>query len=155
MSWFLPDSTVIPDLYATPADYVAWTGTDSPANILPILRACSTLVADGTEGDYYDVDPTTGLPSSARILAAFRDATCIQAAAWVALGIDPATGGVQTLSKGLQTQVKIGSAQIAYSDGTGSQVAAAQAAAYKGLVPDAVNLLRRNGLRSAGVWALG
>lgn len=157
MSWYLPDDAVIPDFYATPADYLAWPGTgdEAPANILGILRSCSALVADATEGDWYDVDPATGLPTSTRTVNAFRDATCIQALAWVTLGIDPAAGGVQQLAAGASTSRKIGSASITRSEAEIAAVAAAQAAARTGLVSDAVMLLRRNGLGGSAIWTLG
>lgn len=153
MSWYWP-GYVIPTTLASPTDYQNWTGSAGPSNIVQILRSCSSLVLDATAGAYYAVDSATGLATDAQIGNAMRDATCIQAAAWIALGIDPAAGGV--ISKaGTVSSKKIGTAAVTY-DNSGSALAAeSRAAASTGLVPDAERLLRQNNLWGFRPWVLG
>lgn len=146
---------VIPDTLASTDDLAAYLGTDAPTNATALLEACTILVIDACEGAFYDTDPSTGIATDATIQTAMKRAVVIQAAAWNALGIDPYTGGVQTLTKGLQTSKKIGSAQVTYSDGTGSQVAASQAAAYTGLVPQAMKVLQQVNLLGTNPWYYG
>lgn len=146
---------VIPDTLATTDELTAWLEADAPVNAAAILRGCTTLVIDATEGAFYDTDPATGIATNTLVAAAMKKAVLIQAAAWATLGIDPNTGGVQTLTKGLQTSKKIGSAMVTYSDGTGSQVAAAQQAAYTGLVPQAMKVLQQANLIGSNPWYYG
>lgn len=71
--------------YATATDLDEWIDGDAPDNAdallrsatIRVARACNLALPDAAG----DVDP------------ALRDATCAQAATWVALGIDPAKGG--------------------------------------------------------------
>lgn len=133
---------VIPTALASEEDYETWTSATAPANIGAILRSCTGLVLDATEGAFYDVDPLTGLATDTTVKDAMRDATCIQAAAWVALGIDPATGGVLTST--VKRSKKIATAQIEYADT--AEAVAARKAAYEGLVPDAARLLQQRNL---------
>lgn len=142
---------VVPATLASPDDLATWTGGTAPANAAALLRSCSALVLDATEGAYYDVDDATGLATDTQILEAMRDATCIQAAAWDALKIDPATGGV--LVSNVKQSKKIGSASITYADTAAA--AAARAHAYKNLVPDAVRKLQQNNLLGTTPWAFG
>lgn len=142
-------SYVVPDALATSADYATWTGTTSPTLIDQTLRACTALVLDATKRAWYATDPLTGLATDTRILEAMRDATCIQAAAWTALGIDPNTGGV--ITKSVAKSKKIGTAQIEYADTDAA--AAARAAAYAGLVPAALLKLKQNDLIDGRVWS--
>lgn len=153
MSWYWPNYTV-PTTLASPADYQTWTGSAGPDNIVQILRACTSLVLEASSAAYYPVDSTTGLATVAQTANALRDATCIQAAAWVALGIDPAAGGVISKS-GTAASKKIGSAQIVY-DNSGSALAAeSRAAASVSLVPDAERMLKRNNLLGFAPWTFG
>jgi len=146
------DPAIIPTQYATASDLAAWTQAPAPANADQILRACTGLVLDATEEAYYTTDPTTGMATDTQILGAMRDATCIQAAAWIALNIDPATGGVLTQS--LRTSKKIGTAQVTFDVADTAAAAAARQAAYTGLVPAALAHLRRYNLIGNGPYAL-
>lgn len=76
----------MPLTYATPADYYAHTGRTVPADLSDeetavlaarLIRASATVrgLAVGN-GGIYALDTATGKPSDARILDAFRDATC-------------------------------------------------------------------------------
>ena len=140
-------SFVIPSTLASTSDYAAWTGASSPAGIANVLRSCSTLVLEATQNAAYETDPETGLATDTAILEALRDGTCIQAAAWVALGIEPLTGGV--LVQAVKKRKKIGTAEIEYADT--SAAAAARKAAYEGLVPEARKYLRTRGLITSAV----
>lgn len=135
---------VIPEALATSADLAAWTGTAAPANAVAVLRSCTTLVLAATSGAIYDVDSDTGLATDPVILQTMQDATCIQAAAWGALGIDPLTGGVVT-SKVKKSQ-KLLTAVIEYADSTDAAIARKKA--FEGLVPEAYNKLRQQNLIS-------
>lgn len=146
-------SFVVPDMLANPGDLAQWTGTAAPANATQILRSCTSLVLEATEGAYYDVDPATGLATDAQILKAMQDATCIQAAAWIALKIDPSTGGV--LAGSVAGSKKIGTAQIVYDSTATASANAARAAAYSGIVPDARRKLQQNNLIGTGAYDLG
>ncbi|KJL37051.1 hypothetical protein RR49_01163 [Microbacterium ginsengisoli] len=145
---------VVPSLLAQPDDLAAWTGAGAPANALAVLRSCTTLVLEGVQGTIYDVDPDTGLATDPVIAGALRDATCIQAAAWIALNIDPATGGVLQASKTARSKA-IGSARVEYSDSEVQAVTAARAAAYRGLVPEAARFLQQRNLLGTNVWTIG
>lgn len=134
-------------IYATSSDLATWTGTTAPANATQLLRSASLLVRDATAAAYYTVD-TAGLPTDAVLLQAFKDATCAQAAAWAALGIDPSIGGVLTNS--VKTSKGIGSASIGYGDSTAATVARANALA--GLVPEARRILNAAGLVLTAPW---
>ena len=143
-------SFVIPTMLASTADLATWTGVAAPATAAATLRSCTTLVLDATEAAYYDVDKATGLAADAQILAAMRDATCIQAAAWIALGINPLTGGID--SGGVKKSKKIGSAsfEIAGAENT----AASKAYAVNHLVPEAYRKLQQNNLIGDGPYSL-
>lgn len=139
---------IVPTTLASTAEYLEWTGDSvAPAKLTQTLRSCSTLVLDVTKTAIYDTDPATGLATDAEVKAALRDATCIQAAAWVALKIDPATGGV--LVQSVKKRKGLGTAVIEYADTTAA--ALARAAAYEALVPDAWKFLRQRGLISSAV----
>lgn len=142
---------VVPTMLAQPADLAAWTGAAAPANAVPLLRSATSLVIASTGSSYYDVDPVTGLATDPVVLQVLNDATCIQAAAWAALGVDPLTGGVQTAA--VASQKSIGTAHITYADATLS--AAARAAALTSLVPEAVRKLQENNMLDSNVWVYG
>lgn len=148
-------SFIVPTTLASSTDYTNWTSAQSaPANITQVLRGCTSLVLDATEGAIYDVDLTTGLATDPATLAALRDATCIQASAWVALNIDPATGGVMQSSKAAKAK-KIGTASIEYDETETAAAAAARQAAYTGLVPEAMRFLQQRNLLPIGPAFLG
>lgn len=142
---------VIPVTLASPTDYQTWTGVAGPANITAILRSCTSLVLDATEGAIYDVAAETGLATDTTIANTLRDATCIQATAWVALGIDPSTGGVVTSS--VKKSKRLATAAIEYADST--EVAAARKHAYKALVPDAMRMLQQRNLLNNPIYGRG
>jgi hypothetical protein len=144
-------SFVVPPVLASATDYATWTGSSAPTNINQLLRSCSNMVLDATEGAYYGVDPLTGLATDPQAKQAMNDATCIQAAAWVALNINPLTGGVMV--SGVKSSKKIGSASVTFADTT--EAAAARAAAYTQLVPEAVRKLQQNNLIGTGPWTYG
>ncbi|KQR97691.1 MAG: hypothetical protein J0I33_07750 [Microbacterium ginsengisoli] len=147
-------SFVVPTRLAESTDLTNWTGDAAPSNADAILRSCTTLVLEAVQGVICDVDPSTGLATDPVIAGALRDATCIQAAAWIALGIDPATGGIVQASKNARSK-GIGSARIEYSDAEVQAVAAARAAAYSGLVPEATSYLQQRNLLGTNIWTLG
>jgi hypothetical protein len=142
---------VVPDMLATPADLAVWTGAAVPANATPLLRAASSLVLDASSSSYYAADPVTGLATDPVVAKALNDATCIQAAAWAALGIDPLLGGVVVAS--VASEKSIGSAHLKMADA--AQAADAKAKALTTLVPQAARKLRDNNLMDSNVWMYG
>lgn len=144
---------VIPDTLATTDDLAAWMSTDAPANATAILRACTVMVIDACEGSFYSTDPATGIATDTTIQTAMKNAVLDQAAAWVTLKIDPFTGGVATL--GTATSKKIGSAQITYDGTDAAAAAAARAAAFTSLVPQAVKRLQQVNLLGTNPWYYG
>lgn len=144
-------SSVTPTMLASPADYSNYVQGDAPSNVNALLRSCTRLVLDAVSGSYYDADPITGLATDADTAKALSDATCAQAAAWDALGINPLTGGV--LVAGVKTSKGIGSARVSYGDV--AQAAAARAAAATGLVPDAYLILQNAELIGTEPWTYG
>jgi hypothetical protein len=116
----------------------------NPDNVTALLRACSGMVLSVTKLSVYATNTDTGLASDPNILNCMRDATCIQAAAWMTLGIDPLAGGVQVTA--VKASKGIGSARIQYADA--AQAAEARAAATRYLVPAAIDKLRSQNLIS-------
>lgn len=135
---------VVPDALATASDLETWTGASAPGNADAILRSCTGLVLKATRNALYAVDEATGIATDPIIKKCMTDATCIQAAAWVALKIDPSAGGVVT--GGIAASKKIGTAQLIYDAGGTAAVAAARTAAYTDLVPDAEAKLAQQNL---------
>jgi hypothetical protein len=142
---------VVPDLLAQPTDLAAWTGVAAPANAMPLLRSASSLVLEASGSSYYAVDVATGLATDPVVAKALNDATCIQAAAWAALGIDPLLGGVVVAS--VASSKSIGTAHLAYADA--GKAADAKANALTTLVPEAMRKLRDNNLMDSNVWMYG
>jgi hypothetical protein len=137
-------SYVVPTTLATSAEYAAWAGAAGPSNIDAILRSCTTLVFDATKTAIYAVD-ANGLATDTVVKNALRDATCIQAQAWVSLGIDPAAGGAMQTAKTAKRK-KIGTAEVEYTEIELKAVTIARADAYSSLVPEAATYLRTRGL---------
>lgn len=136
-------STIVPDTLASPEDYSKLPGAPSaPDDITATLEACSDLVLRATITAVYDTDAATGLAVDPLVRQALTDATCIQAAAWVTLGIKPYAGGVT--QGGVATSKKIGSATVEYAGA--AMAAAARADAASSLVPAAVRRLQNRGL---------
>lgn len=142
---------VVPTMLAQPTDLATWTQQDPPANAAVLLREATSLVLAATGSSYYAADPDTGLATDPTTAAVLRDATCIQAAAWNALGIDPLTGGV--VVSGVKSQKSIGTAHITYADA--GMAAQAKAEALTSLVPSAVRKLQENNLLDSNVWLYG
>lgn len=65
-------------VYATPTDYVAWTGQEPPGGIRRLLLRASRMVDKMLRTAIYPVD-VDGLPTDLRHAAAIRDATSAQA----------------------------------------------------------------------------
>jgi hypothetical protein len=142
---------VVPSMLAQVADLAAWTGADPPVNAVPLLRSASSLVLQATSSSYYAVDDTTGLATDPIVAQVLNDATCIQAAAWAALGVNPLTGGVQVA--GVASSKSIGTAHITYADGAAA--ATAKAEALTKLVPEAARKLVENNMMDSNVWMYG
>lgn len=98
-------------VYATEADYTAYTGETAPANIDRLLRIASGVVDYLLTGRLYDVD-ASGMPTAPADLDALRDAT-------VVIAEDPTT---QTLiSQGASQEwgsVSIGNVSLSNPLGT-------------------------------------
>jgi hypothetical protein len=122
--------------YATPDDLKTWLGlADPPANAAARLRSATFVVAVACNRNPYSPDAPTVADA-----AVLKDATCAQAASWVALNVDPAALG-------------IGSAPVKKSSILGGDVerdttgqAAALAAATRELAPEARAILLSAGL---------
>lgn len=145
---------VVPSSLATATDYTNWTQKPAPANVAAILRGCTSLVLEATDGNIYNVDTATGVALDPAVRDALRDAVCIQAAAWVALGIDPTTGGVQQSSNAVKLK-RLASGVIAYSDAEVQATVKARAAVYTSLVPEAARFLRQRNLLGTDPVPLG
>lgn len=144
-------SFVVPDMLAQPSDLANWTGAAAPANATQLLRSATGLVLEATGSAYYDADPTTGLATDTITYNALRDATCIQAAAWAAMGIDPSLGGVPAV--GVVAQKRIGSASIVYANPNDAEQARSES--LRNLVPEAARKLQLNNLLSTNAWVYG
>jgi hypothetical protein len=142
---------VTPDMLAQPSDLATYTGLPAPANATNLLRSATALVLRETRMAYYPVDPLTGLATDAQISAALFTATCIQAAAWAAIGYDPLTGGVLTPTVTLSS--KIGTAAETFADAAAA--AKARADAITGLVPEAERVLEYQNLLIPNPWVFG
>jgi hypothetical protein len=139
-------------VYAAPDDLADWIGADD----LPddsegerLIKYASRLVRKATRCDRYEVDPT-GLPVDLDVLHPMRDATCIQVAAWVAAGIDPA-GGVAGREIGIASQSADGGS-VSYAD---SVTADEVRETVERLTPAALDVLRENKLASGRPTVLG
>lgn len=139
-------------VYAKSTDYAAWTGTTAPSNITQVLRSASLAVREATELSFYATD-TTGMPTDPGILQAFNDATCCQAAALIALGVDTNAGGAVVAS--VKESKSIGSARITYAAQDAKNAAEAKQQALTGLVPEAIRILRDAGALKLSPWVVG
>ena len=81
-------------VYASLDDLVGWSSAEIPdgIDVCARLRSASILVRRETRAARYDTD-SAGKPSDPDVSQAFTDATCAQAAAWIAAGIDPTSSG--------------------------------------------------------------
>ncbi len=128
-------------VYATEADLATWTGAATPSNASALLRSASLLVRQATGSATYDYDDD-GAPTDADVIDAMRDATCAQAAALAANGIDPAAG-VAGASGAVQAS-SIGSASVTYA--VSSDAAGRRQALLTTLTTEAEMILRDAGL---------
>ncbi len=135
--------------FATIDDLVLGSWVDTPPSNalgLRVLRKASRLVARATLMALYDVD-SAGAATDTRTREALRDATCSQAATWLALDIDPAKGAADA---GKTVAAKsIGSASIQYS--VYASTVEARAASATSLSDDAYLILAQAGLITAAV----
>lgn len=138
-------------VYATRDDYAAWISDTAPANIDALLRTASLAVREATELAFYTAD-ATGMPTDPTQLQAFNDATCCQAAALAAFGVDPNAGGTLE-SGGVETSVGIGTARETFADAAAA--VEAQQNLIQGLTPDAKRILRNAKLMPASPWVVG
>lgn len=136
-------SSITPDTLASPEDYNKLPGAPAaPDDIAFTLEACSDIVLRATITAVYDTDPATGLATDPIVRQALTDATCLQAAAWITLGIKPYAGGV--IQGGVATSKGIGSGNVTYAGV--AMAAAARAEAAVSLVPTARRRLQNRGL---------
>jgi hypothetical protein len=76
----------MPRVYATPTDLADYTGKPAPEDAAQLLaQATQMLEAHIFRLAWYAVD-TDGMPTSAPVIAAFRDAVCAQVQWWSTLG---------------------------------------------------------------------
>lgn len=127
--------------YATAADLAALLGTAAPANADRLLDRASRVIGQATVTATYAAG-TDGLPTDADVLAAMRDATCEQAAWWIASGEDEGMGTAAAYSS-----VSIGSVSLTRAQSGGS------AASGAALAPQAYAVLSLAGLVGTGPWA--
>lgn len=118
-------------VYATAADYAAYTGKPAPAGIDTVLARASERIDELLMTAVYDVDETTDLPTNPTDADAIMRATCAQAA-W-SLAVGDQYGVAAAFS-----DVKIGSVSVKRAGGGGSGPARH--------APDAASILRTAGL---------
>ncbi|MEV1079873.1 hypothetical protein AB0I98_16750 [Streptomyces sp. NPDC050211] len=119
-------------MFATPADYEAFTGQPAPANATRLLARASRLVTRATKAAIYDTD-SAGYPSDPDVRDAFRDATCAQVAEWARREAAAADGG--DVAAGPWTSVSAGSISLS------RQSAPTEVAEDTELVPEAAEIL--------------
>lgn len=123
--------------YATPPQYVAFTGGGSTSDAL--LKRASATIRRLTLTASYDVDEA-GLPTDPAVKQAFADATCAQVAWWD--DTDDVTGAESQAGP-----VKIGSVSLGGS-GVGGGASNTRNAATARYAPEAIDILRVAGLLS-------
>ncbi|UXM90947.1 hypothetical protein [Paenarthrobacter sp. JL.01a] len=137
-------------VYAATSDLTTWTGGPPPANATQLLRSASMLITSATVASVYGVDDA-GLPSEAKVLQAFKDATCAQVAYWVTAGVDPTGGGISTAAP--VRGKRLGSGSVEYDTAVSGSVTAFQAkrAAAATLCAEAFMVLHQAGVTPSGV----
>lgn len=120
--------------YASGDQLAAWLGTTAPSNAGQLCRSATILVAAACYRD-----PYTDSPSDVEA-PVLRDATCAQAATWIALGVDPSAAGVD--SSPVKSS-KIGTGSVERDTTT---LAAARLAAVTELAPEPRAILLAAGL---------
>ena len=131
-------------IYATSAEYEAYTGQTPPSDIDQQLKDASRmLVAEVIRLCWYEVDED-GYPSNATVREAFSDAVCAQVQWWDEIGDSIGAAGV-----GWGT-VKLGSAQMSRS----VTATSGAASAAREVAPKAWDALRSDDL-TPDVFRLG
>lgn len=143
-------------MYAVESDYRSYceipdTGI-MPSNLAQLLTAASWAVREATMTCFYKVDDN-GVPIDGALSAAFRDATCAQAQAMDALGIDPAMGGAS--QPNTAASKSISGASITYSSSEQQAAALLRQQVATGLAPAAVRILRAAGMPLNTPWRVG
>lgn len=138
-------------VYATSDDLSSWTGAAAPSNAVQLLRTASLAVQEATQTAFYAVDEADA-PTDATVIAAFRDATCAQAAAMIAQAVDPLAGGTYS-SDGVEQSVGIGTARVQFADA--AEAIEAQQQLLQGLCPEAQRILRLAGIQVGVAWVAG
>jgi hypothetical protein len=144
----------MPIIYAASADLAEWlslTGTPMPDYPGGFLRTASMAVTEAMETGFYAVD-STGLPTDAKTLQAFKDATCAQAAALIALEIDPAAGGILQGGQ-VEQAVQLLSARVQFADSAAAVEGLQQI--LGGIVPESARCLKQAGLVVGVPWIVG
>lgn len=146
-------------LYATPIDLAVYVTGDpaatveqAPPNAAALIRQASSLVTDATRGAVYAVTPT-GVPADATVLEAMTEATCAQAAAWSANGVDPVKG--RSGAAPAVTSKSLGGASVAYSTYAADAAARSDLASGDVLVGAAWRALDQAGLLTTKAQAPG
>jgi hypothetical protein len=97
-------------IYATSSEYVTYTGQAAPSGIDQLLAEASRfLESRAFRLCWYYADAGTGMPTSAVVLGAFRDAVCAQVKWWRDVGDSTGAAGVGWGS------VEIGSVKLSRS----------------------------------------
>lgn len=129
-------------VFATPAEYEAFTGQPAPANVDRLLARASRLVSAATKAALYDTDPA-GYPTDTDIRDALRDAVCAQVGEWARR--DTAAADGDDVAASPWTSVSAGS--LSFS----RQSAPTATSEDSSLVPEAVEILDDLGLIQV-VW---
>lgn len=144
--------------YATAADYRTYCGLNEndpiPDNLTLLLTAAALAVREYTMTLFYQTDPNTGLPSDGGLANTFRDATCAQAAALDANGIDPAMGGAY--DPAMTASKSISGASMSSSGADQQATAMLRRQIATGLCPQSIRILRLGGAMTlTSPWRVG
>lgn len=143
--------------YATPAELAHHIDPDAPTPTPPplatvLLRTASGLVRGATAGAVYSTD-AEGVPTAPHIAAAFRDATCEQAAAWSLHGIDPRKGRASA-QRTIASKSLLGGS-VSYAADTRADQARSDLASGETLTDAAWQILRQAGLTTSSIQTAG
>lgn len=140
-------------IYATRADYADWLSVDPETLTDPKidlrLRYASAMMRRASVASRYRHDKDTGLPTDTHVIQAFRDATCAQAEAWTAQGLDPAEGVTQI--RGQLVRKQMNGSEMQWANDTKGLVFDEQLKALSTLAPLAAQIMREAGLLSRSV----
>jgi hypothetical protein len=83
-------------VYATQSDYDAWIDDPGSTTIATVVfRTASSIIDEALIGAVYATDPTTELPTDARVAEVLRDAVCAQVQWMDAEGDTTGLGGAE------------------------------------------------------------